>query len=105
MRNAAAALDHARVEGSLIGEARSHFLLSQVLDRQHLSEKGDRHHAEALRTFQKMGDRQSQAECLLDRAARRPGLETESLEVALELSRQVAWGDGVRQASRLLAGE
>jgi tetratricopeptide (TPR) repeat protein len=102
-RHAAVALDQARREGSLVGQARCHSSLAQVFEDQHRVEAAERHHAAALDTFRRLGDRQSAAECLLSRASRCPDRSQDLIQQALTLSRQVAWNEGIRAASSLLA--
>jgi len=102
-RHAAVALDQARREESLVGQARCHSSLAQILEDQHRVEAAERHHAAALETFRQLGDRQSAAECLLSRASRCPDRSQDLIQQALTLSRQVAWNEGILAASSLLA--
>lgn len=100
--NATAAMDHATRVGSDLGEARSHFTLSQILDAVGRVEAAERHHAAAVRAFRRLGDRRSTAEALLDKAEREPARSEELARQALTLSRQVSWDEGVRAASSML---
>ncbi len=102
--SASSALGQARQGESLIGQARSHFLLARVFGRLQRNGASDEHHAAAVAAFRRLGDRRSTAECLLDQAAQRPADRTRLLQEALELSRQVNWAAGIAAAQNGASG-
>ncbi len=95
------ALQHAKQEQSLVGQAQSHLLLARLHDDPEQPERFEDHCASALAAFRRLGDRRSVAECLLLQVTRQPGRHPELLQQALDLARQVNWVEGVNEALQL----
>jgi GDP-D-mannose dehydratase len=95
------ALHQAQREDTLIGQARCHYQLSQLLDRMDRMGAAEEHHANALAAFRRLGDRRSTAECMIDHAAKRPQERADLLREAQALARQIGWEEGV-QATEVL---
>jgi len=93
---AAAALGQAERTSSVIGQARSHFLLAQVLEALGRVDAADQHRDAALSAFRRLGDRRSAAECLIDRAGHRPAERDRLLEEARNLAAQVGWAEAAQ---------
>jgi len=90
------ALAHARREPSLVGQARTHYLLGSLFDEAKLRSPAASHYDQAHRRFCDLGDRRSQGECLLALAAHEPpGLENAYARDALDLFEQVRWRPGI----------
>jgi tetratricopeptide (TPR) repeat protein len=96
-----AALRQAEREQTLIGQARCHYQLSQLLTRMSKEGPAEEHHTAAVAAFRRLGDRRSTAECLIAKAATRPHESAELVREALELATQVSWAEGIRAATRL----
>ncbi len=90
------ALAHAQREPSLLGQARSHFLLGNLFDEAKLRSPATNHYQQAYRRFCDLGDRRSQGECLLALAAHEPpGIQNPYARDALSLFEQVSWRPGI----------
>jgi len=90
------ALAHAQREPSLLGQARTHFLLGNLFDEAKLRSPATNHYQQAQRRFRDLGDRRSQGECLLALAAHEPpGIENPFARDALSLFEQVSWRPGI----------
>lgn len=90
------ALAHAQREPSLLGQARTHYLLGNLFDEAKLRSPATNHYQQAQRRFRDLGDRRSQGECLLALAAHEPpGLVNPFARDALNLFEQVSWRPGI----------
>ncbi len=97
MELARGALAHAQREPTLLGQARSHYLLGSLFDEAKLRSPAASHYRQAHRRFRDLGDRRSQGECLLALAAHEPpGVENAPAREALELFEQVCYHPGVK---------
>ena len=96
------ALDHARSQESLLGQARCSFELGRILGQLHRTTEAQEHFRSAESAFQRLGDRRSLGECLLARAAN-PGEDHLTLvHQAISLFQQIEWSDGIVAAHQLL---
>lgn len=90
------ALAHAQREPTLLGQARTHYLLGHLFDEAKLRSPATSHYQQAHRRFRELGDRRSQGECLLALAAHEPpGLDNPYARDALDLFEQVQWRPGI----------
>jgi serine/threonine-protein kinase len=96
------ALGQARNAPSILGQARSHFLLGQIFDSLGREAAASEHYGAALAAFRLLGDRKSIVECLLSRAERWSEERHELAEQALSLAREVLWDEGKARATALL---
>jgi eukaryotic-like serine/threonine-protein kinase len=89
-------LAHAQREPSLLGQARTYYLLGSLFDEAKLRAPAMSHYQQAYRRFCDLGDRRSQGECLLALAAHEPpGPPNAYAADALKLFEQVAWRPGI----------
>ncbi len=95
------ALHQAQREDTLIGQARCHHQLSQLLDQMEREGAAEEHHASALAAFRRLGDRRSIAECMISHAAKRPAEHADLLLEAQALAQQIGWDEGVKAAAVL----
>jgi len=98
------ALHQAQREDTLIGQARCHHHLSQLLDRMDREGAAEEHHLSALAAFRRLGDRRSTAECMIGHATKRPQERADLLREAQVLAQQIGWEEGV-QAAAVLADQ
>ncbi len=90
------ALAHAQREPTLLGQARTHYLLGHLFDEAKLRSPATTHYQQAHRRFRDLGDRRSQGECLLALAAHEPpGIQNPYARDALDLFEQVHWHPGI----------
>ena len=97
------ALFHARRTDSLLGQARCHQQLGQLMMNGLQEEEGYESLGTAATLFRRLGHRRRAAECLLLQARSRPGQGDRSslASRALALSEQAGWIEGVEQARRI----
>ncbi|MCC6998172.1 MAG: protein kinase [Deltaproteobacteria bacterium] len=103
------ALKQARSAPSLVGQARSHELLSEIHAQINLPARAAEHRMAAIEAMKSLGDRRSTAQLLLrlasdDLAAGASERAKTHLEEARELAHAVEWREGARQTNRLLSG-
>jgi len=102
------ALRHAKAAQSLVGQARSHELLSELHAQLNLPARAAEHRLAAIAAMKSLGDRRSTAQLLLrlasdDLAAGASDRAKSHLEEARELAYAVEWREGARQTNRLLS--
>ncbi len=95
------ALEQAQRADTLIGQARCHHQLSQILDQMDREGSAEEHHTNALAAFRRLGDRKSTAECMIAHASRRPAEHLDLLQEARHLADQIGWPKGAQVATSL----
>jgi serine/threonine protein kinase/tetratricopeptide (TPR) repeat protein len=94
------ALNHARRERSVLGEARCRYLLGTMLTGAGRLNAGEKELRAALQSFIDLGDRRSAGECLLGLAEARGDTRDELAERARDMFQQISWRQGLNAVNR-----
>ncbi len=101
LENAREALNCARQEKSILGEARSRYLLGTMLTSAGRLKAGEEELRAALRAFVELGDRRSAGECLLALAEAGGERGDDLVGRARDMFQQISWNQGINAINRL----